>query len=96
MSANLTNTGDRGGAEVVQRYIRDLAASITRPLRELKGFQKITLTPGQTKSVKFTLAPQVLSFPGPDGVPRLEAGQFEVFGGGSSKTDNQGKFRLTH
>ena len=79
----------------MQLYIRDLAGSITRPLRELKGFQKITLTPGQSKTVKFTLTPELLSFPGPDGVQRLEAGQFEVFVGGSSKTDNQGKFQLT-
>lgn len=95
VSTELTNTGERSGAEVVQLYIRDLAGSITRPLRELKGFQKITLTPGQTKTVKFTLTPELLSFPGPDGVPRLEAGQFEVFVGGSSKTDNQEKFELT-
>ena len=52
------------------------------------------LTSGQTKTVKFTLTPELLSFPGPDGVPRLEAGEFEVFVGGSSKTDNQGKFQL--
>ena len=94
VSTELTNTGDRTGAEVVQLYIRDLAASITRPLRELKGFRKITLTPGQTQTVTFTLTPELLSFPGPDGVPRLEAGQFEVFVGGSSKTENQGKFQL--
>ncbi|MEO5713342.1 MAG: beta-glucosidase BglX [Luteolibacter sp.] len=94
VSTELTNTGERAGAEVVQLYIRDVAASITRPLRELKGFQKITLTPGQTKTVKFTLTPELLSFPGPDGVPRLEAGQFEVFVGGSSKTVNQSAFRL--
>jgi len=94
VSTELTNTGDRAGAEVVQLYLRDLAGSITRPLRELKGFQKIALAPGQTKTVKFTLTPELLSFPGPDGVPRLEAGQFEVFVGGSSKTDNQAKFQL--
>ena len=94
VSTELTNTGERSGAEVVQLYIHDLAGSITRPLRELKGFQKITLAPGQSQTVRFTLTPALLSFPGPDGVQRLEPGQFEVFVGGSSKTDNRGTFRL--
>ncbi|MBC8126297.1 MAG: beta-glucosidase BglX [Gloeobacteraceae cyanobacterium ES-bin-144] len=94
VSVDLSNTGDRTGAEVVQLYIKDIAASITRPLRELKGFQKITLTPGQTKTVNFTLTPELLSFPGPDGFPHIEAGQFEVFVGGNSKTGNQGNFQL--
>lgn len=94
VSAELTNAGEHSGAEVAQLYIRDKAASITRPLRELKGFQKITLNPGQSKTVRFTLTPELLSFPGPDGVQRLESGQFEVFIGGSSKTDNRGEFQL--
>lgn len=94
LSTELTNSGDRRGAEVVQLYIRHRSASITRPLRELKGFQKVTLSPGETQTVKFTLTPELLSFPGPDGVQRLEPGQSEVFVGGSSKTGNQAKFQL--
>ena len=94
VSVELTNTGDRAGAEVVQLYIKDLAASITRPIRELKGFQKISLASGQSETIRFTLTPELLSFPGPDGVQRLEPDKFEVFIGGSSKTGNRGEFRL--
>ena len=51
--ADVTNTGKREGAEVVQMYIRDVVSSVTRPVKELKGFQKVTLRPGETKTVAF-------------------------------------------
>lgn len=58
----VTNTGNREGAEVVQLYISDLKSSLPRPIKELKGFQKIKLAPGETKEVTFTIAKDTLSF----------------------------------
>ena len=58
----VTNTGNREGAEVVQLYISDLKSSLPRPIKELKGFQKIKLAPGETKEVTFTIAKDALSF----------------------------------
>ena len=58
----VTNTGNREGAEVVQLYISDLKSSVPRPIKELKGFQKIKLAPGETKEVTFTIAKDALSF----------------------------------
>lgn len=94
VSVALTNTGDVAGTEVAQLYLRDLAASITRPVRELKGFQKITLAPGETRTLTFVLGPEALAFPGPDGYARLEAGTFEVFVGGDSRAPSVGTFEL--
>ncbi|MFT4092954.1 MAG: glycoside hydrolase family 3 N-terminal domain-containing protein [Niabella sp.] len=85
----VTNTGDRDGEEVVQLYIRDITASIIRPVKELKGFEKIALKKGETKTVKFTLGATELSFYNEKGDQVLEPGKFEVYVGGSSK-DVQG------
>ena len=62
VSIDVTNTGSREGSEVVQLYIRDLVGSITRPVKELKDFQKISLKPGETRTVNFTLGMKDLSF----------------------------------
>ena len=59
-SVEVENTGKRAGDEVVQLYIRDVAASRTRPVKELKGFERITLKPGEKRRVQFTLAPEQL------------------------------------
>ena len=58
----MTNTGKRDGAEVVQLYIRDLVGSITRPVRELKGFEKVFLKAGESKTVSFKITPELLRF----------------------------------
>ena len=58
----VTNTGNREGLEVVQLYISDLKSSLPRPLKELKGFQKVRLVPGETKEITFTIAKDALSF----------------------------------
>ncbi len=84
VSVNVTNTGRFPGEEVVQLYIRDEFASITRPIKELKGFQKIKLVPGETKNVKFDITPAMLSFPDKDFKPVVEPGKFTLMVGGSS------------
>ena len=62
VSVTITNTGTRAGAEVAQLYVRDLVGSVTRPVKELKGFQKVMLQPGESKTITFTLTENDLSF----------------------------------
>jgi len=62
ISADVTNTGDRAGAEVVQLYIGDEQSSLPRPVKELKGFQKVSLNPGQTQTVTFEITPGMLQY----------------------------------
>src|SRR6185436_14162382 len=62
VSVTVTNTGKRAGDEVVQLYIRDLVSSVTRPVLELKDFKRLTLAPGESKTVSFTITPDKLSF----------------------------------
>jgi beta-glucosidase len=84
VSVDVANVGDRDGDEVVQLYIRDVAASVVRPVRELRGFERVSLHPGQTRTVRFTLGPDDLgSF---DQRMRfvVEPGAFQVFLGTSS------------
>ncbi|HMA61857.1 MAG TPA: beta-glucosidase BglX [bacterium] len=78
------NTGERKGEEVVQLYIRDLVASYSRPVKELKGFKKISLDPGQKEKVKFYLNKDKLSFYNNQYEQMCEPGQFEVMVGGNS------------
>lgn len=94
VSLTLTNSGDRDGAEVVQLYIRDRVASITRPLKELKGFEKVMLKAGESKQVTFTLGPKTLGFYGSDGLYRVEPGEFDIFVGGDSQTLKQTSLTL--
>lgn len=94
-SVSVTNTGLRDGDEIVQMYISDPAASVTRPERELKGFRKIHLRPGETKTVEFTIDEELLAFTGADGRRRAEAGEFIVRLGSSSRTENAVRFTLT-
>lgn len=82
---DVENTGKFAGDEVVQLYIHDVAASVTRPVRELRGFQRIYLRPGEKKEAEFTLSRKDLEFIGRDMKPRLEPGEFEVFVGNSSE-----------
>lgn len=92
VSADVTNSGSRTGAEVVQFYIRDLVASVARPVKELKGFQRISLRPGQTHRVTFKIFPADLSFTGRDHLPRLEGGDYNVWIGPDSATGLKGSF----
>ncbi len=94
VSVDVTNTGTREGKEVVQLYIRDVVGSITRPVKELKAFEKINLAAGETKTVKFTLHQNDLSFYNADLKFVAEPGEFQVFVGGNSKDVKQAKFVL--
>jgi len=82
--AEVKNVGDRGGDEVVQLYLRDVVASVTRPVKDLKGFERITLAPGAKKTIVFTLTPEQLSFINRDMKRVVEPGIFEVMVGKSS------------
>jgi beta-glucosidase len=83
-SVTITNTGKVAGKETVQLYLRDLEASITRPVKELKGFQKISLEPGESKEVIFTLTENELKFYNADLKYTAEPGDFTVFIGPNS------------
>lgn len=78
-SATITNTGSRAGEEVVQLYVRDLVGSVTRPVQELKGFEKIALQPGESRTVEFTLRPADLAFTRADNVHGWEPGAFQLW-----------------
>ena len=82
--ATVTNTGSREGTEVVQLYIRDLVGSVTRPLKQLKGFERVTLAPGESREVEFEITPETLSFWRKDMTFGPEAGEFRLFVGGAS------------
>lgn len=94
VSVNVTNTGSREGAEVVQLYVRDLVGSLTRPVKELKGFQKIMLKPGESRTVTFTLTENDLSFYRADLTFGAEPGKFQVFVGGNSRDVRTAEFEL--
>jgi beta-glucosidase len=78
VSLEVTNAGKRYGAEVVQLYIKDIVSSVTRPVKELKGFEKVKLNPGETKKVEFILGPEQLSFLDRNLNRVVEPGAFEV------------------
>ncbi len=93
-SVNITNTGTRTGKETVQLYIRQMAGSISRPVKELKGFQQITLQPGQTKAVSFNLSVEDLKFYNSDLKHVYEPGDFKVFIGTNSEDVKEADFTL--
>lgn len=84
VSVQIENTGSRVGDEVVQLYLKDVAASVTRPVEELKGFQRVSLRPGEKRRLEFTLAPQHLGFYNQDMRFIVEPGEFKVMVGSSS------------
>ena len=84
-SVDVTNTGSRAGDDVVQLYLHDPVASISQPVRRLRGFQRVTLTPGQTKTVSFTLDRNDVGFYDNSGNFVVEPGQIDVYVGDSSQ-----------
>jgi beta-glucosidase len=82
---DVTNAGSRRGAEVVQMYIRDLVSSVTRPIKELKGFQRVSLDPGETKTVALEITPDRLAFYDVGMKYVVEPGEFEIMVGNSSR-----------
>jgi beta-glucosidase len=94
VSVNLKNTGKYEGAEVVQLYIRDLYGSVTRPVKELKGFKKISLKPGENRIVEFELSSEDLAFYTADGEWKAEPGNFHLWIGTNSQEGLKGEFAL--
>jgi beta-glucosidase len=95
VTVDVTNTGNFDGKETVQLYIRDLVGSVTRPVRELKNFQKITLKKGEKQTVSFDITVDDLKFYNSDLQFVAEPGQFDIFVGGNSAADKKVSFELT-
>lgn len=94
--ATVTNRGTRAGEEVAQLYVRDRAASVTRPVRELKAFRKLALAPGRSEQVRFVLRRADLAFIGRDNRPMVEAGEFDVWVAPSAEAAGvTGRFTLS-
>ncbi len=95
VSVEITNTGPWAGDEVVQMYIRDCVSSVTRPVKELKGFRRITLKPGQTETVDLDITPEHLAFYNIDMDYIVEPGEFEIMIGSSSRDCDLQRVKLT-
>jgi beta-glucosidase len=95
VQVDVTNAGKREGAEVVQMYIRDRVSSVTRPIRELKGFRKVHLAPGETQTITLDITPESLSFYDIEMEYRVEPGEFEIQVGNSSRDADLQKTILT-
>ena len=93
-SVEVKNTGSVAGKEIVQMYIRDVVASSSRPVRELKSFDKVLLQPGETKTVSFEIDVDALSFWNQEMEYVAEPGEFKVYIGGDSRTVNEASFEL--
>ena len=93
-SVEVKNTGAVAGKEVVQMYIKDVKASSSRPVRELKGFDKVLLQPGESKTVSFEIGVDALSFWNQKMEYVAEPGEFKVYIGGDSQTKNEASFEL--
>ena len=84
LSVKLENSGSRRGSEVVQVYVRDVHASLVRPVKELKAFQRVTLQPKQRAVISFSIPVDMLNFTNKDDQRMVEPGQFEIMVGASS------------
>ena len=93
--ADVTNTGKRAGAEVVQMYIRDVVSSVTRPVKELKGFQKVSLRPSETRAVSFEITPDSLAFYDVNTKYVVEPGEFSIMVGNSSRDEDLTRVTLS-
>ena len=96
VTAVIKNTGERAGAEVVQLYVRDLVSSVTRPVKELKGFQRTTLEPGEERTVRFEVPLRDLGFTGLDMRYTVEPGAFKLWVGPSSTEGLEGEFEVRY
>jgi beta-glucosidase len=94
VAATLTNTGGVEATEVAQLYVRDLVGNVTRPVRELKGFKRVTLEPGASTRVEFRLHTDDLAFYGRDNTLMVEPGEFHAWIGGSSEAGLQTAFSI--
>ncbi len=94
VSADVTNTGKRAGSETVQMYIRDVFSSVTRPVKELKGFRRVVLEPGETRTVALDITPESLAFYDVNMKYTVEPGDFEIMIGNSSRDADLQKVTL--
>jgi len=94
VSASIQNTGTRAGTEVVQLYVRDLVGSVTRPIRQLKGFTRVTLQPGEIQTVRFEVPTSAFAFTGLDMRTRVEPGAFNVWVGPDAERGLMGEFTV--
>ncbi len=94
VSVDITNVGDRAGVEIVQLYVNDLYSSYTRPIKELKDFARVELSPSQTKSVSFSVTPDKLAYFDKDMNFAVEPGEFEILVGSSSKDEDLNKITI--
>ena len=94
VSFTLANTGDHSGTEVVQVYVRDLVGSVTRPVKELKHFERVTLGPGESKALTVAIPVQDLAFVGLDGVKKVEPGDFQLWVAGDSASGTPIAFKV--
>src|SRR5262249_46148812 len=92
--AQVTNRGPRAGGAVAQLYGRDLVGSLTRPVGELKGFQRLSLAPGETQTVTFTLTEADLAFTRADGTHGAEPGRFQAWISEDSQSGRAVEFQL--
>jgi beta-glucosidase len=94
IKTTVTNTGTRRGVEVAQLYVRDLVGSRTRPVKQLRGFQRVELAPGESRELTFSLRASDLAFYTASGTWEAEAGAFKVFVGGNSRDVQEAGFTL--
>jgi beta-glucosidase len=90
----VTNAGRRAGTEIVQMYVRDMVGSVTRPVKELKGFERVELAPGESREVTFTIRTDDLAFYTGRGRWETEPGAFKVVVGGNSRDLKEASFTL--
>ncbi len=95
IAVHLKNTGERAGTEVVQLYIQDVAASLVRPVKELKDYCRLSLAAGEEREIRFSLPKASLGFYDNEGKYRLEDGLFRIFVGGSSRDVLERELRIT-
>lgn len=95
VTVEVKNVGNAAGTETVQLYLQDVTGSVVRPVRELKGFQKVRLETGEKKTVSFIITEEFLKFYGKDMVYRAEPGRFKVYVGGNSRDTLEAEFYLT-
>ena len=94
ISFTLSNTGLFDGTEVAQVYIRDLVGSITRPVKELKHFERVSLGAGESRSIEVSIPVAELAFYGLDGVKKVEPGEFQLWVAGDSASGEPVSFKV--
>lgn len=95
ISVTVKNTGNREGVEIAQLYMQDVTASLVRPIKELKGYERVSLAAGEAKTVTFTLKKQDMGFYNNDAEYVVEKGLFRIYAGGTSRDCLSTEVRLS-